>query len=401
MFMILAQATGAASAVTVFYLTLLFIFLTAIVTTVATKWARDKCMKLFHTGRITLQRSRGQMLWGRLKVFSSGIEVSYDNAYIDPRGRRKTSHLFYQADVDTQLLAVYRYHGHLPPDEQKRRLKQIERTFNPRFFRRSWRRVRNLANTLRDAFNAAIGAVVTQYQRTNPANAVLTTQAGAVTSMGQTLLGRFANAYEPLLEQYIGQPVILEMADPLNPNNVIHEHTGYLADYTQQYIALFNREHPAAEQFGITLPDVESGAPLPVMPPPPPPGGPAPALPEPLLVECGLAVRIDGARLRILNTRREIVAIHQLVRAGFDPLPIKMILPPSSTLTLPARDAAGGRLECEVLRCLDIVAPRRLATVRHAGELLARSWTEQFHLDRLPLVSTLLGSSENDDEPQQ
>jgi hypothetical protein len=49
--------------------------------------------------------------------------------------------------------------------------------------------VRNLINTLRDAFNAAIGAVVGQYQRMNPASAVLATQAGSVTQIGQTLLG--------------------------------------------------------------------------------------------------------------------------------------------------------------------------------------------------------------------
>jgi hypothetical protein len=32
---------------TLFYFTLLFIFLTAIITTVFTKWARDKCLKFF------------------------------------------------------------------------------------------------------------------------------------------------------------------------------------------------------------------------------------------------------------------------------------------------------------------------------------------------------------------
>src|SRR5437867_3013813 len=120
--LVLAQNQAAApSAATVFYLTLLFIFVTAIVTTVVTKWARDKCL--------------------------------------------------------------------------------------------------NFINTLRDAFNAAIGAVVGQYQKLNPANAVLSTQGQQVTTISQTLLGRFANAYEPLLEQYIGRQVILEVADPLDPNN--------------------------------------------------------------------------------------------------------------------------------------------------------------------------------------
>ena len=99
-----------------------------------------------------------------------------------------------------------------------------------------------------------------------------------MTQIGQTLLGRFANAYEPLLEQYIGQPVILDVADPINPNNATVEYTGYLADYTQNFIALFNVEHTTAQEVVLTLPDAQAGEPLPPLPPPPPPGAPPPIL---------------------------------------------------------------------------------------------------------------------------
>ena len=102
-----------------------------------------------------------------------------------------------------------------------------------------------------------------------------------MTAIGQTLLGQFANAYEPLLEQYLGQPVILDVADPLNPNNATVEFPGYLADYTQQFIAIFNVEHQTAEELALTLPDVEFGEHLPPLPPPPPPGGAVPGAPGP------------------------------------------------------------------------------------------------------------------------
>jgi hypothetical protein len=69
-----------------------------------------------------------------------------------------------------------------------------------------------------------------------------------------------------------------------------------LADYTQQYIAVFNVEHATAEEIRVTLPDAGSGDPLPPLPNPPPPGAPAPVLPPPLKVEHGLAVRMDGPR---------------------------------------------------------------------------------------------------------
>src|SRR5688572_24309796 len=153
---ILAQQAPNAS--TIFYLTLLFIFVTAVVTTFATKWARDKCLKFFNRYHVTLERTRGQTSWGMLKVFSSGVEIVYDNPYTDHRGRRKTSFMIYQQELEQQVLSVLRYHDELDERSRAARSKQIHRTFNPGPMRRAWRGVRNMVNTLRDAFNAAIGA---------------------------------------------------------------------------------------------------------------------------------------------------------------------------------------------------------------------------------------------------
>jgi hypothetical protein len=109
-----------AGAATVFYLTILFIFLTAVITTVVTKWAKDKCLKFFHGYHVTLERTRGQTSWGALKVFSTGVEIVYDHPYVDPRGRRKTSYMVYQQELEQQLLSLLRYHDELDPDGQAR-----------------------------------------------------------------------------------------------------------------------------------------------------------------------------------------------------------------------------------------------------------------------------------------
>ena len=247
--MLLAQSSSGSTALGVFYLTLLIIFATAIVTAVVTKWAKDKCLKFFHGYHVTLERARGHCIWGQFKAFSSGVEILYDHPFADSRGRKKTSYLIYGAELESQMLSLLRYHDELSTQQQQERQLQIRKTFNPGPMRRLWRAMRNFVNTLRDAFNAAIGAAVGQYQRMNPASAVLASQAGSMTNLGQTLLGRFAgNAYEPLLEQYIGQPVILDVADPIDPNNATVEYTGFLADYTQQFVALFNVDHKTAEE---------------------------------------------------------------------------------------------------------------------------------------------------------
>jgi hypothetical protein len=401
MLALLAQApppSQTLSAATIFYVTLLFIFLTAIITTVATKWSRDKCLKFFNKYHVSAERFRGQTFWGRLKVFSSGIEVVYDHPFVDSHGHKKTSYLMYQQEMETQLLSIFRYHGELTQEQQKARRTQIHRTFNPGPIRRFMRGVRNFVNTLRDAFNAAIGAAVGQFQRMNPASAVLTTQAGNVTQIGQTLLGKFAgNAYEPLLEQYIGQPVILDVADPINPNNASVQYAGYLADYTQAYIALFNVEHACRETIEVSLPDVQRGDPLPPLPGPPPPGAPAPVLPPPMKVEHDVAVRLDGLRLKLQNLRNEPMVVRRLVREGFEPVEFGMVIPANGTFDLPARDARGGKIVIDVVKCLDVVAPRKFASVRHAGELVdRRGIVDELSLDQLPLIPTLLGGRKHE-----
>jgi hypothetical protein len=380
-------------AATVFYVTLLFIFATAIVTTVFTKWARDKCLKYFHGFHVTLERTRGQTIWGEVKIFATGVEIIYDHPFIDARGRKKTSYMLYGPEFEQQLLSLFRYHEELSDGQKKRRRDQIRSTFNPGPIKRLWRKVRNFVNTLRDAFNAAIGAVVSQYQRANPASAMLASQGGNVTQIGQTLLGRFAgNAYEPLLEQYIGRPVIVDVVDPLNPNNVTVEYAGYLVDYTQQFLAIFNVEHRTGEACDVLLPDIEQGAPLPPLPNPPPPGVPMPPLPPPEKVEHELAIRIDGLRMKVQNTRYEPIVVRRLEREGYEPVEFGNVIPPSATLDLPARDARGGKLIIEPVRTLDVVVPRKFATIRHAGELIeSKGLVDELHIAQLPLVPKAWG----------
>jgi hypothetical protein len=100
--------------------------------------------------------------------------------------------------------------------------------------------------------------------------------------------------------------------------------------------------------------------------------------------------------VKVMNTRHEPVVVRRLERAGFEPLELGMVIPPNGTLDLPARDAKGGRLVIEIVRCLDVVAPRKFATVRHAGELHERrGLVDELHLNRLPLVPLVLGRADS------
>jgi len=79
----------------------------------------------------SLERSRGLITWGKLRVFSSGIEVVYDHPFVDSRGRKKTSYLIYQQEVEQQALSILRYHDELTPDAQTRLLDNVWPTLKP------------------------------------------------------------------------------------------------------------------------------------------------------------------------------------------------------------------------------------------------------------------------------
>jgi hypothetical protein len=111
--------------------------------------------------------------------------------------------------------------------------------------------------------------------------------------------------------------------------------------------------------------------------------------PPAVKVESGFAVRIDGLRFKIQNLSHEPAIVLRLERAGFEPVEFGTIVPPMATLDLPARDARGAILHVQFVRCLDVVAARRYATIRHAGELVdRRGLAEELH--QLPLVPKIL-----------
>ena len=66
-----------------------------------------------------------------------------------------------------------------------------------------------------------------------------------------------------------------------------------------------------------------------------------------------------------------------------------------------AAEARGATLTVEVIRCIDVVAPRKFATIRHAGELVERrGFVDEFPLDRLPLVPSFFSNDDGDDTQQ-
>lgn len=235
-----------------FLWTIGIIFISAIIGTVIRLRTRDKALRLFDDYHVTYLAVGGQSLWGDLLVFSQGLELRFDAPYRTRRGLVKNSALIYQTELAT-CLAICRTVDGLTEQELKDRRRQIHKTFNPNFFRRTLRWFLNLFGTIRDAVAKAFSAFIGQVAKANPANAVLVSQRGGMDQIGQTLITAVPYAYEPMLEKHIGKPVVLEMFNPTDPQKRMTEFPGYLAEYSDRFVAVFNVDHTPVESLELTV----------------------------------------------------------------------------------------------------------------------------------------------------
>ncbi|MEM0915552.1 MAG: hypothetical protein AAGK09_13195 [Planctomycetota bacterium] len=326
-------------------LTILLIFVVAIVSVIVNQRRRDKCLNFFDGYRVASVSLAGRVIWGDLVVFAKGLELVFDRPHTTHLGVVKSSAMLYPPEVEG-LLCIARTVDGLTDAERARRQSQIDRTFSPNLFRRFLRFCRNTVATLRDAFSKTfslvLGAVTKQFQP----GGVLAQQQGSVNTIGDTLLVAAGNAYEPILERHIGRPVVLQLATPGIGENAFVELPGYLADYSAAYVALFNTAHDPVEEFTLDAPA---------------PGG------EPVARD-GVTLQRGDAAIVVKATGPELLVVKSATLAGpGETLELNATLVPGASLEL--RHA--GRpvtLSLERTRRVDLVAPRTKATVYFGGD---------------------------------
>ncbi|MEM9418405.1 MAG: hypothetical protein AAGA25_05020 [Planctomycetota bacterium] len=234
-----------------FGLTIVLIFLVALVSVLVNQWRKDKCLKLLNRYHATYMNKNGRSMWGDLIVYSKGLELVFDAPYTSSRGLRKTSSLIYPKQME-DCVAVARIAERLAHRESRRRMKQIRRSFRPGPIRKTRRSFQNLINTFRDAFSKALTAFIGQIAA-HTQNESITSNQGHVQELGDDLLGAAANAFEPLLERHIGQPVVAEVQYPGAQAGERIDIPGYLVDYSDKFLAIFNVKHEPIETLQLTV----------------------------------------------------------------------------------------------------------------------------------------------------
>ncbi len=330
-----------------FYLALIALFLVAVVAAFIAARKRDRCLKKFGKFHVTLAEQAGRHIWGRLKVFSKGLELVYDEPHERPA---KNSFLVYEGDLG-KVLAIYRFADRLTEKHAKRRAKQADKLATPPVRTRLWRWIRNIVNTFRDAIVKAMGMSVQQAATARP-NPILQSQGGQINAIGTMIIGETANAYEPMLEQYIGDPVILEVVNPADPQKRIVEYYGHLGEYSAQFVLLVD----VVDRFHEDVP-LEGGARR--------------------VMEQKLLVRPDDGAVHVENGSAVEVVVegvtvagvcHEMNRKVAPGETADVPLPEGIVAGSPEGDATPAVVNVSFERRFEMIVPRACGIIRHASE---------------------------------
>ncbi|MFP4016558.1 MAG: hypothetical protein ACLFUI_05955 [Halanaerobiales bacterium] len=238
----------------VFTLTILFIFISALIVVVVRKVKKDKCLKDFRKNTITLEKTDGKIVKGKLNVMSTGLEFIYPEALQDESGFCINSFLLYKSEYLVVQLLI-RYLDDMSDKERDERDKDINHTIHPSRTRRYLRKLANFFRTIKDSILEIFNLVSNQVGKNTAAGMVMASQDKYISKVKNELFATVDNSFEPLLEKYIGYRVILE----LNRGDTSVKYKGILKRYTAEFIELidvdldYSIEYKESDEKGIQL----------------------------------------------------------------------------------------------------------------------------------------------------
>lgn len=214
------------------WLTISIIIVISLLLMIINRRTRDRCLKDFDGFFATMMDMTGKRLWGKLVVYSTGLEFKYRAEHIDDTGHIETSWILYKNEFAT-IRMIIRFHDELTEKNKIRRMKSLEKSFHPKFYRKWARGFRNLMVNLKDAFTDITSSVISAVSATSSTAKVLASQQTKISRVQGDLAGYAGTHYDPILEKHIGHQVVMEI---VNQSNQIEEHPGVLREYSADFL---------------------------------------------------------------------------------------------------------------------------------------------------------------------
>lgn len=228
----------------VLILSILLIFMTALLSNIMKQRKRDRVLKEMQDFHITMLVDGNKQVWGKMQVYSNGLELQYTNMHRNSAGELTSSYIMHQDDLD-RIGLFYRFHNELSLENQERRKEEVEGTINPSIYSHSKRTIRNLVNAFNDAINEALGVFISRMKGHSSAVAQQDTY---LKKVGTSALGLVGNVYDPILERFINKRVVIVVQGAEDKQN----YSGFLKEYSPSWLSLLDCRVRQKDTINIT-----------------------------------------------------------------------------------------------------------------------------------------------------
>lgn len=319
-----------------FIITLGVIVFTALLGAYMRARHEDRCLRDFDGYRVTVERDGHGIIWGDLKVHPTGVELVY-GVDVKDDNHMETSYIYYK-DEFGDLHAIYRHARDLTPELQARRARSVERSLHPGLFRRARRSLRNFLSTAADSFADALTMTMGR-MRIKGAAVMTDTSQTYMRGISKDVFGYVGTSFDPLLEQYIGTRVVMEMVE----DGVVHEHCGVFKEYSADFLELLDVYYPLPQEVNLN------------------------GITEIQIADKVTIIR-EEKQLRVCNKADQPQHLER-IEVGGEETELNAILPGGEEMVVPI--AAEGQtvdLYMRIASRLDMIVPRAGALIRHRAE---------------------------------
>ena len=212
------------------WIPILVLFGTALITAFVRRHSKDPCLKLIENSYVFIQLKNGKWIWGNLCVYSNALELLYLNGEEYNGEYLKKSYIFYEQNLDN-IARIVRPAPAPGTELHEHWLRDLHRIQNPNLYRTFHRKLRNSVNMLRDAFAQSFVMIFGAVKKTKFLTGVNIGD-DKVGEVGRSLVNAVPNAYEPILEKYLGSRVVVETLE----GDKVLEQVGVLQEYSAKYV---------------------------------------------------------------------------------------------------------------------------------------------------------------------
>jgi len=217
-------------------ITILFIILSTVIGAFVKGRMRDKCILSFAGDLIHIELESGKVVWGVLRLESTGLELKYKESYLDKNDNHfETSFILYKNEYPN-IQCIARFIDDLDDKDKKRRERFLKPIYYQKMLRKLTRKIRNFFATVRDTVVEVVNILVGRAKQNIHMGKMISGRDKYVAQMQTGMLSSLNTAFEPILEKYLGEKVVLQTAFDGN----ITEYHGVLKGYTSQFLEIMD-----------------------------------------------------------------------------------------------------------------------------------------------------------------